>query len=219
ISSLFLSAVLATALVARADPVPTDPGPGDVFNEGSTCHIAWEVDTTGTWKIMNIELMSGSNTQMNHITTIATVDGTDPAKTTFDYPCPEVAPNSAIYFYQFTSPSNNNVTWTTRFTIADSTGKSDPPANPTEPDGQPIPWGVGALKDPSKATPPPVAGSSNDAAAGNAATNSSSTVSSSSVVSSPASSSSSSVASAPSGLTKVTSTGARPSSTSASQTA
>lgn len=67
-AKVFLSALVAGAAFVRADPNPTEPGPGDVFNEGSNCRIVWEPDTTGVWKVMNIELMSGSNFQMNHIT-------------------------------------------------------------------------------------------------------------------------------------------------------
>jgi len=149
---------LLPPLVVRADPVPSEPGPGDVFNQGANCPIAWDVDPTGIWTTMNIELMSGSNTNMNHITTVATVDGTDPTTTTFSYPCPAVTPNAPIYFYQFTSPNSLNFTWTTRFTIADANGKSVAAANPTEPDGSAIPWGVGALVDPSLAKPAPAVG-------------------------------------------------------------
>ena len=67
-SKLLFSALIAGVAFVRADPNPSEPGPGDIFNEGATCHIAWDPDTTGVWKVMNIELMSGSNLQMNHIT-------------------------------------------------------------------------------------------------------------------------------------------------------
>lgn len=67
LSSLFVATVLA-AVAARADPNPSEPGPGAVYKEGGQCHISWDPDTTGTWTTMNIELMSGSNLQMNHIT-------------------------------------------------------------------------------------------------------------------------------------------------------
>ncbi|KAI0367622.1 hypothetical protein BV20DRAFT_552646 [Pilatotrama ljubarskyi] len=87
---------------------------------------------------------------------VASFDGTDASLTTFSYPCPDVEPNAAIYFYQFTSPSAPaDRFWTTRFAIADAQGKVAPPTNATQPDGQPIPWGTGALKDPSKAVPEP----------------------------------------------------------------
>jgi len=154
-SKVFVTALLATLATVHADPNPTAPGPGDIFNEGSDCKIAWDADTTGTWKEMGIEVMSGSNLQMNHITTVAIVDGTDPNNNTLTYPCPDVTPNSAIYFYQFTSPASKTTYWTTRFTIADNNGHSDPPANAKQANGDAIPWGVGALADPSQATPPP----------------------------------------------------------------
>ncbi|KAI9062730.1 hypothetical protein FKP32DRAFT_1677236 [Trametes sanguinea] len=150
-----LLALLAGTAVVRADPVPTAPGPGDVFKQGGQCTFTWDADTTGQWKTMNVELMSGDNWNMIHITTVANLDGTDASKTTYSYDCPQVTPNSAIYFYQFTSPNAANRTWTTRFAIADANGNTTPPANSTQPDGQAIPWGVGNLVDPSSAVAAP----------------------------------------------------------------
>ncbi|TBU33998.1 hypothetical protein BD309DRAFT_969427 [Dichomitus squalens] len=152
-----LAALIANAAFARAEVVPTAPGPGDVFKQGGQCTFTWTPDTTGVWKQMNVELMSGDNWQMSHITTVATnIDGTDATKATFSYNCPEVTPNSAIYFYQFSTPSApSNLTWTTRFTIAGADGSTTAPTNQTQPDGQSIPWGVGALVDPSTAVAAP----------------------------------------------------------------
>ncbi|KAH9017021.1 hypothetical protein EDB84DRAFT_1522710 [Lactarius hengduanensis] len=146
--------ILSAVLVAMADPTPSEPGPGDIFNEGSTCHIAWTPDASGVWKTLNIELMTGDNFNMVHLTTVATVDGTA-SPGTFDYPCPTVTLHSPVYFYQFTSPAAPNRTWTGRFAIADSTGTTVPPPNSVQPNGQPIAWGTGALADPSKAVPAP----------------------------------------------------------------
>ncbi|KAF8184479.1 hypothetical protein BJ912DRAFT_974980 [Pholiota molesta] len=163
---------LAAPFVARADVTPTEPAPGDVFTAGQTCHVAWNGDTSSPtmWKGMAIELMSGNNFDMIHITTIATnQDGT--AAGTFDYPCPAVNPNSPIYFYQFSAPLSPNSTWTGRFTIASSTGGPTTPAtNATQPDASndPIPWGVGGLVDPSTAVAAPSFGNTptNDTASG-----------------------------------------------------
>ncbi|TFK48476.1 hypothetical protein OE88DRAFT_1664310 [Heliocybe sulcata] len=155
LSVFAVTALLASSLVARADPTPSEPGPGSVFNEGSTCHIAWSPDTTGSWKQMSIELMTGDNWNMVHLTTVTTLDGTDTATTTYDFPCPSVTPNAPIYFYQFSDPSSSDKTWTTRFTIADASGNQVPAPNTTQPDGQSIGWGVGALTDPSSGTPAP----------------------------------------------------------------
>ncbi|KAH9851843.1 hypothetical protein C2E23DRAFT_732037 [Lenzites betulinus] len=148
-------ALLASAAVVSADPTPTAPGPGDVFKEGGQCTFTWDVDPTGTWTEMNVELMTGDNLNMIHVTTVATIDGTDAATTSFSYACPEVTPNSAIYFYQFTASASSNRTWTTRFTIAAADGTTTPPVNTTQPDGKAVPWGVGALVDPSTAVAAP----------------------------------------------------------------
>ncbi|KAI0291024.1 hypothetical protein B0F90DRAFT_1596377, partial [Multifurca ochricompacta] len=205
--------ILSVALVASADPTPSEPGPGQIFNEGLTCHIAWTPDPTGNWKTLNIELMTGDNFNMVHLTTVATVDGTT-SPGTYDYPCPGVTPHAPIYFYQFTSPTSPNRTWTGRFTITDSTGAIVAPSNPTQPNGQPIPWGTGALADPSKAVPAPpylTGGSTNSNATSSTLISGTSSLAPSSAVPSTTTvgvvSSSISVSSSSSGLSIVTTTG------------
>ncbi|KAI0630817.1 hypothetical protein C8Q77DRAFT_1063410 [Trametes polyzona] len=159
--SIFTSAFAGQGLVAAASApvggvVPTAPGPNDVFKQGGDCKFSWTPDTSGTWKQTDVELMTGDNFHMVFLTTVASFDGTDPSKTSFTFPCPEVTPNSAIYFYQFNSPAAGAApAWTTRFTIADAQGNASPPPNDTQPDGQKIAWGTGALRDPSKAVPAP----------------------------------------------------------------
>ncbi|OBZ73699.1 hypothetical protein A0H81_06253 [Grifola frondosa] len=150
-----LTALVAAIALVKADPDPTAPGPGDVFKVGGDCLITWDPDTSGTWKTMNIELMTGDNFDMVHITTVTTVDGTDSTKASYTYTCPSVTPNSAIYFYQFTSPASSSRYWTTRFAIADASGATTNPTNSTQPDGSAIPWGTGALTDPSQAVAAP----------------------------------------------------------------
>ena len=61
---------LATPFFALADVTPSEPGPGDSFNAGATCHTTWfgDTDSTTIWSDMAIELMSGSNLGMVHIT-------------------------------------------------------------------------------------------------------------------------------------------------------
>jgi hypothetical protein len=60
--------VLSIALVALADPTPSAPSPGQVFKQGGPCTIAWDPDTTGVWKTMNIQLMTGDNFNMVPLT-------------------------------------------------------------------------------------------------------------------------------------------------------
>ncbi|KAG6818646.1 hypothetical protein H0H93_003181 [Arthromyces matolae] len=170
---LALTAFLAsTSFLVRADVTPSDPGPGVVYQVGGTCHIAWDKDSTSAtaWQNMAIELMTGDNYNMIHLTTVATgLDGT--VDGTFDHVCPDVTPNAAIYFYQFSAPAASDKQWTTRFTIASSTGATTAPTNATQPStGAAIPWGTGALVNPATAVAPPsfVASSSGAAAASNA---------------------------------------------------
>lgn len=152
-----LVTALASALVARADVVPSEPSPGAVYREGQTCPVVWEADPDSptVWKSMNIELMTGDNFDMQHLTTVATgQDGTVNGR--FQFPCPGVTINAPIYFYQFTTPSTADKTWTTRFTIASAAGQTVPAPNATQPgSGEAIPWGVGALTSPGGAVPPP----------------------------------------------------------------
>ncbi|KAG8746076.1 hypothetical protein FRC10_006179 [Ceratobasidium sp. 414] len=160
---MFSSKLAVTGIVAvvagmvGASPNPTEPSSASVFNIGQACSIKWDPDTTGTWKQMNIQLMTGDNWNMIPITTVAqNIDATDATKNTFSYPCPAVTPTSAIYFYQFSSPTNaTDLLWTTRFTIAGTNGETTPPTETTQPDGQKIGWGKGALVDPSTAVAPP----------------------------------------------------------------
>lgn len=92
-------------------------------------------------------------------TAVGTLDGTSPTANSYSYPCLAVEPNSQIYFYQFTSPNSNNVTWTTRFTIADATGKSVPPElTETNSAGEIVRYGIGKLEDQSLADAPPQRG-------------------------------------------------------------
>jgi hypothetical protein len=67
--SVFAGFVLSAALVARADVTPSEPGPGSVYNAGSTCTVSWEgdKDSTTAWKDMSIQLMTGNNFEMIHL--------------------------------------------------------------------------------------------------------------------------------------------------------
>ena len=70
--TLALTVLLFTALAARADVVPTVPGPGVVYKTGGVCHIEWDgdKDSNTIWKDTAIELMSGSNLNMVFLTSM-----------------------------------------------------------------------------------------------------------------------------------------------------
>ncbi|KAG8771191.1 hypothetical protein FRC12_003802 [Ceratobasidium sp. 428] len=187
-SKVAVAAIVATvAGVVSAAPNPTEPSSTSVFNVGKDCTIKWDVDSTGTWKQMNIQLMTGDNWNMIPVTTVAqNIDATDATKNTFSYTCPEVTPTSAIYFYQFSSPANaTDLLWTTRWTMAGPNGETTPPTETTQPDGQKIAWGKGALVDPSKAVPPPAYLGGNQAASSTGTASGSAAVSSTVVVTTP----------------------------------
>lgn len=100
---------IAASIISRADSKASSKSQGvvplgsssDVFNEGGPCRASWTPDTSGssTWKNMKIELMTGSNLKMVTLATVAeNVDGTSTSTSSYNYTCPEVQPNSAIYF-------------------------------------------------------------------------------------------------------------------------
>lgn len=189
---IFFAALTAGSALVRADPGPTTPSPGAVYNEGANCDVAWNADTSGVWKTMNIELMTGSNLAMQFLKTVATVDGTDPNKNSYSYSCPEVDPNSAIYFYQFSSPYSDSLYWTGRFAIADKDGNTTPPSQWTVYSGNNnVTWGVGSLVGDSDPGSAPAYGESTAAApsassgaSGPASTTSASSFSSTPIISS-----------------------------------
>lgn len=146
---MFFSALIAIVIGsgALASPTPTFPGPSDSFTALGQCNIAWTLDANATkpWTTMNIQLMTGSNAQMVHMRTVATVDATK--QSSFSWICPEVNPNAPIYFYQFSSPTDpTNLLWVTRFLIKGTDGSSvDAPS--TDPNG--VKYGVGTFVDSS----------------------------------------------------------------------
>jgi len=142
-TKLFLAAFVLKALLVSADPNPIIPGPGDSYKEGSTCLIQWDLDPTGKWTNMTIDLKTGDNFNMVLVEEVTTIDATKEGS--YSYPCPDVSPNSAIYFYEFSCDSSTVKYWTTRFTITDQDGKSVPPPQNTQPDGSNVPWGTGTL--------------------------------------------------------------------------
>ena len=65
-----LLALTSPMSMVLADVTPSEPGPGSVFKAGSTCLVTWLGDTASStiWKNMAIELMSGDNFNMVHVT-------------------------------------------------------------------------------------------------------------------------------------------------------
>ncbi|KAG0709690.1 hypothetical protein DFH29DRAFT_792802 [Suillus ampliporus] len=145
---------------AYATIEPVSPGPGDVFRSGSPCPIYWDTNPTQTWNDTAIYLMSGSNLDMSIVEIV--VEHLSEIDREFTWTCPNVTPNAAIYFYQFTNNKDlSGSTWTSRFTIASHSGATTPPENSKQPGGDPIPWGVGhdassnSTIPPNPSVPPP----------------------------------------------------------------
>ncbi|KAG9024650.1 hypothetical protein FRB95_011242 [Tulasnella sp. JGI-2019a] len=154
-----IASAVALAFVssALAQPGPLTPSPAI---EGQPCQITWTPDATGKWTQTNIQLMTGDNNNMVPLTTVATVDTTSAAATTYSWICPDVTIYSAIYFYQFSHEEEpNNLIWTTRWAIESPSGEVVTPPNATQPGAAagatPVPWGTGALKNPADGNPAP----------------------------------------------------------------
>jgi len=157
----FRSFIIAATLAAvvNAQVFPTFPTGGSETT-GQTCVIAWTGDPSSptTWQGMAVELMSGPNLNMVHLTTVCTgQDGTKAGSC--NHTCPEVTINAAIYFYQLSSPiaGPNGAVWTTRFAIAAADGNVVPAPDSTQPPpgNEAIPWGYGALVNTATAVPQP----------------------------------------------------------------
>lgn len=120
---LVLLNFLTFAILCIAQVIPTAPGPGETFREGSDCTVKWKPDTTGTWDSFDIgehwnprpcsnssicvpnslnapplDLMSGSNDNMTYV--IHVVSQLGGTSSSYSWTCPKVQPYSAIYFYQ-----------------------------------------------------------------------------------------------------------------------
>jgi len=70
VASFFALLIASAPALVSAIVTPSSPGPGDVFKAGSDCKLTWKGDSQSTsqWKDMAIELMTGDNFHMVHIT-------------------------------------------------------------------------------------------------------------------------------------------------------
>ncbi|KIM90856.1 hypothetical protein PILCRDRAFT_811345 [Piloderma croceum F 1598] len=139
--SIFVGVKSATTFL------PTSPGIGDKFEAGSDCPIKWDIDTTGLWTNVSIDLMTGSTQNITLLRNVVhKLDGTISRPIPFTWVCPPVNPCFANYFYQFTNGDDKpSALFTPRFTIASSSGASTLPEHSAQPDGQPVPCGEGHL--------------------------------------------------------------------------
>ncbi|SAM00483.1 hypothetical protein [Absidia glauca] len=172
---LAATALLATSLVTEASMAPSYPSPGTVWKSGQQYDILWADDGTSPsitsgWKDFKIDFMTGDNNQQVFLSNVASnLDGTKITK--YTWTAPEVKPNAAIYFFMFSNGAGQSA-WTTRFGITGADGQLATPEHATQPTGEKIPWGVGALASGAgnstatpagNATEPAVAASSSSA--------------------------------------------------------
>ncbi|TKY90927.1 hypothetical protein EX895_000925 [Sporisorium graminicola] len=180
---------------ASTAPSPLTPS---TTAEGSPLLIQWDQATSQAWKSMEIKLMTGSNQNMTELYTVAAgVDGTSSGAGKLLWTAPNVSPNSAIYFFQFTH-GGEDPTWTTRFAIADTTGAVTSPPYAKQPEGPAIPWGLGKIVSAASSSNPSLASASASATSASASASASSLSASSSASASRLSASALSTSSSPS---------------------
>jgi len=152
VASLFALTVASFfALGQAAAPFPLAK---DQVKTGDQCTIGWNAATSdlANWQGFSIELMTGSDTNMIPLKTLTTgQDGTKDGS--FSYTCPAVTINAPIYFYRF-NPGKSGVdpNYSSRFAIASIDGRISPAPQQTQPDGSPVPWGIGALSSGTSTT-------------------------------------------------------------------
>ena len=64
------SVLFAASALVRAEVTPSEPGPGSVYTAGQECTVSWDGDRDSDtiWKDMSIQLMTGDNFNMIHLT-------------------------------------------------------------------------------------------------------------------------------------------------------
>lgn len=149
-SFLTTSVVLIAAFMnVEAAVSPTYPSPGAIETEGKPFDITWTFDGKNPSVTYKIDFMTGSNDQQTVLANVAT--GVDPKLLKYSFTPPKVEPEAAVYFFQFTG-SDGVASWATRFGIVAPGGKLAAEPNPTQPNGDKIPWGVGKIVGASVAT-------------------------------------------------------------------
>ncbi|BGP35940.1 putative glycosidase CRH2 [Rhodotorula toruloides] len=144
-TSRALALLASLVAVANAAVAPTEPSNAkQVFTAGEKCSFKYDLDKTGKWTSMDVDLMTGDNLHMINITRVASgLDGTK-GDGRHSFTCPQVDPPAPIYFYQFTMNGTEPV-WTTRFTLASPTNETVEAPYSKQFDGSDVPWGVGRL--------------------------------------------------------------------------
>ncbi|KAI9021695.1 hypothetical protein CLU79DRAFT_702634 [Phycomyces nitens] len=135
--------LVAFCVITNASLAPSVPEPGTVWQAGKEYEIIW-VRRLETQFLTNfLDLMTGDNDDQVFLDTIASnMSGSD--SMSYKWVVPEVDPHANIYFLMFTN-DQDEVAWTTRFTIVGPDNVQEEPEKSIQPDGQKIPWGIGKL--------------------------------------------------------------------------
>ncbi|KAG2205553.1 hypothetical protein INT47_005928 [Mucor saturninus] len=135
-------ALIAAFITVEAAVSPSYPSPGTIQTEGQTYEITWTFDGKNPSTTYQIDFMTGSNDVQTVLSTVATK--VDPALLKYTFVAPKVTPHSAVYFFMFTG-SDKVSAWTTRFAIVGADGQLVAEKEKVQPNGDKIPWGIGAL--------------------------------------------------------------------------
>ncbi|KAI8876197.1 hypothetical protein K501DRAFT_232421 [Backusella circina FSU 941] len=165
----FVSLLLFVYTV-NADLKTKYPDQNTIWKTGEEYELTWfdsdKVSNLGKkWKNMRVDLMTGDNGNQKFLKNFGKNIDAKMVKS-IKIKAPDVEPHAPVYFIMFSSPFGQKV-WSTRFAIAGQDGVVAPAENAAQPDGKPIPWGVGKLvgesaKDTNDDKPPPQMNSKKD---------------------------------------------------------
>ncbi|KAI7874346.1 uncharacterized protein EV154DRAFT_527242 [Mucor mucedo] len=166
-------ALIAAFITVEAAVSPSYPSPGTIQTEGQTYEITWTFDGKNPSTTYQIDFMTGSNDVQTVLSTVATK--VDPALLKYTFVAPQVTPHSAVYFFMFTG-SDKVSAWTTRFAIVGADGQLVAEKEKVQPNGDKIPWGIGALATATSGNTTAASASASSSAIATPAANSTETV-------------------------------------------
>ncbi|RKP24148.1 Ser-Thr-rich glycosyl-phosphatidyl-inositol-anchored membrane family-domain-containing protein [Syncephalis pseudoplumigaleata] len=157
-----LASALAVALAAApalANFSPTFPISNSVWPAGSEQTITWQdngaaphINSINSFKL---ELQTGTDTKQVTLAVVGTnLKGSD-GSVKFTIPA-DIGPSGKVYFFRFT-PTNGDISWTTRFTLTGGTGTFPPTVE--LPPGSSVSTAPGSRTSSSSSSPTPTDGS------------------------------------------------------------
>ncbi|KAL7340615.1 concanavalin A-like lectin/glucanase domain-containing protein [Rhodotorula toruloides] len=151
-TSRALALFASLVAVANAAVAPTEPSNAkQVFTAGQKCSFKYDLDKTGEWTSMDVDLMTGDNLHMARPPPRSACAGSTAPRETGDTRSPVLrstrrrrSTSTSRRDLEFTMNGTDPV-WTTRFTLASPTNETVDAPYSKQFDGSDVPWGVGRL--------------------------------------------------------------------------